>query len=114
MYQGPKGQRKVRFDLPKDKGREKGKGDLPEDLGFTDDGMTLIMKLIDKQVPAETRTKIFYRLMEPDVATEVKNLAIQLIPIYKFSLMKDKVADFNNKRKTIAAKEAAELAALCS
>jgi hypothetical protein len=44
------------------------RGDLPEDvLGFTDGGMTLVMRLIDKKVPAETQAKIFDFLMEPDM-----------------------------------------------
>ena len=41
-------------------------------LEFKDDGMTLIYRLINKQVAQEMRTQIYDRLMEPDVDAEVE------------------------------------------
>ena len=61
--------------------REKEKAELEANLlVFTDDGMTLVMKMIDKKMPAEKRTQLYERLMEPDpnIGADIKNLAIQL------------------------------------
>ena len=64
--------------------REKEKADLEANLlVFTDDGMTLVMKMIDKKIPAEKRTQLYDRLMEPDIAADIKNLAIQLLSTKK-------------------------------
>ena len=47
------------------------------------------MRLINKKLPADMRTSIYERLMEPDIDVEVKNLAIQLTALTKFNLMEE-------------------------
>ena len=76
------------------------KNDIPENiLEFSDDGMTLINRLINKKIDQEKRTQIYDRLMEPDVDADVKNLALQLISITKFTLMKERVEQFIKERE---------------
>merc|ERR1719494_1144150 len=71
------------------------KNDIPENiLEFSDGGITLINRLINKKIDQEKRTQIYDRLMEPDVDADVKNLALQLISITKFTLMKERAEQF--------------------
>merc|ERR1711874_828517 len=60
---------------------------------------TLINRLINKKIDQEKRTQIYDRLMEPDVDADVKNLALQLISITKFTLMKERVEQFIKERE---------------
>merc|ERR1719348_1623426 len=60
--------------------------------------MTLIMKMIDKKIPAEKRTELYDRLMEPDIDAEIKNLAIQLLSTKKSEYLST-VEDFKKKRE---------------
>ena len=79
--------------------REKEKADLEANLlVFTDDGMTLIMKMIDKKIPAEKRTQLYDRLMEPDIAADIKNLAIQLLSTKKSEYL-NVVENFKKERE---------------
>ena len=68
-------------------------------LEFSDDGLTLIYKLINKKVPPDKRTKIYDRLMEPDVEAEVKKVALNLVSMTKFSLKSEAVSKFVKKRE---------------
>ena len=68
-------------------------------LEFSDGGLTLIYKLINKKVPPDERTKIYDRLMEPDVEAEVKKLALNLVSMTKFSLMSEAVSKFVKERE---------------
>merc|ERR1712058_145328 len=67
-------------------------------LVFNDDGMTLIMKMIDKKIPPEKRTQLYDRLMEPDIDAEIKNLAIQMISAKRSEYM-NMVEDFKKRRE---------------
>ena len=79
--------------------REKEKADLEANLlVFTDDGMTLVMKMIDKKIPAEKRTQLYDRLMEPDIAADIKNLAIQLLSTKKSEYL-NVVENFKKERE---------------
>ena len=68
-------------------------------LDFSDDGMTLIMRMLDKKIPREKKTEIYDRLMEPDVDAEIKNLAIQMISLTKNSERNQYVEDFKKRRE---------------
>ena len=83
------------------------KHDIPENiLEFSDNGMTLINRLINKKIDQEKRTQIYDRLMEPDVDADVKNLALQLISITKFTLMKERVEQFIKEKEEAVIAEA--------
>ena len=83
------------------------KHDIPENiLEFSDNGMTLINRLINKKIDQEKRTQIYDRLMEPDVDADVKNLALQLISITKFTLMKERVEQFIKEKEEAVILEA--------
>lgn len=68
-------------------------------LEFSDDGMTLIMRMLDKKIPREKKTEIYDRLMEPDVDAEIKNLAIQMISLTKNTERNQYVEDFKKRRE---------------
>merc|ERR1719427_2201322 len=68
-------------------------------LEFSDDGMTLVMRMLDKKIPREKKTEIYDRLMEPDVDAEIKNLAIQMISLNKNSERIQCVEDFKKRRE---------------
>merc|ERR1711892_315215 len=68
-------------------------------LEFNDDGMTLIMRMLDKKIQREKKTEIYDRLMEPDVDAEIKNLAIQMISLTKNSERNQYVEDFKKRRE---------------
>ena len=57
------------------------------------------MRLINKKLPADMRTSIYERLMEPDIDVEVKNLAIQLTALTKFNLMEEAVKTFKENKE---------------
>ena len=79
--------------------REKEKAELEANLlVFTDDGMTLIMKMIDKKIPAEKRTQLYDRIMEPDIPGDIKNLAIQLLSTKKSEYL-NVVENFKKERE---------------
>ena len=79
--------------------KKKAKEELEANLlVFTDDGMQLIMKMIDKKMPAEKRSEIYDRLMEPDIDAEIKNLAIQLLNTKKSEYMQC-VENFKKQRE---------------
>ena len=79
--------------------RDKEKAELEANLlVFTDDGMTLVMKMIDKKIPAEKRTQLYDRLMEPDIAADIKNLAIQLLSTKKSEYL-NVVENFKKERE---------------
>merc|ERR1719228_2358253 len=46
------------------------------------------------------RTQIYDRLMEPDIDAEIKNLAIELVALTKFTLMAEAVEKFKTDRVT--------------
>jgi len=75
------------------------KAKLENLLEFEDDGMTLIMRMLDKTIPADKKTEIYDRLMEPDVAADIKNLSIQLISLKKQSERVQRVEDFKKERE---------------
>eukprot|EP00092_Neocalanus_flemingeri_P000546 GFUD01000580.1.p1 GENE.GFUD01000580.1~~GFUD01000580.1.p1 ORF type:complete len:538 (+),score=186.53 GFUD01000580.1:54-1667(+) len=68
-------------------------------LEFSDDGMTLVMRMLDKKIPREKKTEIYDRLMEPDVDAEIKNLAIQMISLNKNTERNQCVEDFKKRRQ---------------
>ena len=79
--------------------KEREKAELEANLlVFEDDGMTLIMKMIDKKIPAEKRTQLYDRLMEPDIAADIKNLAIQLLSTKKSEYL-NVVENFKKERE---------------
>merc|ERR1712202_40304 len=74
-------------------------------LEFSDDGMTLVMRMLDKKIPREKKTEIYDRLMEPDVDAEIKNLAIQMISLNKNTERIQCVEDFKKRREDEKAAE---------
>merc|ERR1712096_138094 len=74
-------------------------------LEFSDDGMTLVMRMLDKKIPREKKTEIYDRLMEPDVNAEIKNLAIQMISLNKNTERIQCVEDFKKRREDEKAAE---------
>merc|ERR1719500_2373711 len=58
------------------------------------------------KIDQEKRTQIYDRLMEPDVDADVKNLALQLISITKFTLMKERVEQFIKEKEEAVILEA--------
>jgi len=68
-------------------------------LVFTDDGMTLIMRMLDKKIAREKKTEIYDRLMEPDVDAEIKNVALQMVSLTKQSERVQYVEDFKKRRE---------------
>merc|ERR1719427_1967498 len=68
-------------------------------LEFSDDGMTLVMRMLDKKIPRAKKTEIYDRLMEPDVDAEIKNLAIQMISLNKNTERIQCVEDFKKRRE---------------
>merc|ERR1719500_2138452 len=58
------------------------------------------------KIDQEKRTQIYDRLMEPDVDADVKNLALQLISITKFTLMKERVEQFIKEKEDAVIAEA--------
>ena len=56
------------------------------------------MRLINKKLPADMRTSIYERLMEPDIDVEVKNLAIQLTALTKL-IMEEAVKTFKENKE---------------
>ena len=55
------------------------------------------MRLINKKLPADMRTSIYERLMEPDIDVEVKNF--QLTALTKFNLMEEAVKTFKENKE---------------
>merc|ERR1712227_724851 len=79
--------------------KEKEKAEMEANLlVFTDDGMTLIMKMINPKIPADKRTQIYDRLMEPDIDAEIKNLAITMLNKKKSEYLQT-VEDFKKQRE---------------
>ena len=68
-------------------------------LVFNDDGMTLIMRMLDKKIAREKKTEIYDRLMEPDVDAEIKNVALQMVSLTKQSERVQYVEDFKIRRE---------------
>merc|ERR1712013_833316 len=68
-------------------------------LVFNDDGMTLIMRMLDKKMGREKKTEIYDRLMEPDVDAEIKNVALQMVSLTKQSERVQYVEDFKIRRE---------------
>jgi len=68
-------------------------------LVFTDDGMSLIMKMLDKKIAREKKTEIYDRLMEPDIDAEIKNVALQMVSLGKQSERVQYVEDFKKRRE---------------
>ena len=80
--------------------KEKAKSELEANLlKFSDDGMTLIHKFLDKKIPREKKTEIYDRLMEPDIDAEIKNLAIQIVNTTKASERPQLIEDFKKRRE---------------
>jgi hypothetical protein len=93
-----------------------------EPLEFTNGGMTLLKRLINKKILKKMRDKIFTRLTEPGVDTNIRHLAVTLVPINKFNpttcIVWDLVANFQHqrdceKKKNTAVYQAQELAKTC-
>jgi hypothetical protein len=75
-------------------------GDPPEDLlRLTDEGMTLVTRLIDKRTPAKTRIQMFNRLMEPDMDTKIRHLAIHIHVMRAVMSNSKDQSDFNKQRE---------------
>jgi len=86
--------------LAKQKEKENKENELKVNLlEFSDDGMILVMRMLDKKIPREKKTDIYDRLMEPDVDAEIKNLAIQMISLTKNTERIQCVEDFKKKRE---------------
>ena len=80
--------------------KERAKAELEANLlKFSDDGMTLIYKFLDKKIPREKKTEIYDRLMEPDIDAEIKNLAIQIVNTTKASERPQLIEDFKKRRE---------------
>ena len=79
--------------------KEKAKRELEQNLlVFDDDGMQLVMKMIDKKIPADKRTQLYDRLMEPDIDADIKNLAITLLNAKKSEYLQT-IEDFKKRRE---------------
>jgi len=80
--------------------KERAKAELEANLlTFDDDGMTLIYKFLDKNIPREKKTEIYERLMEPDIDAEIKNLAIQIVNSTKAAERPKLIEDFKKRRE---------------
>ena len=68
-------------------------------LKFEDDGLTLINKLVDVNIPVHLKSKVYERLMEQDIQAEIKNLAINLLEPENAPRKVQMLEDFKKERE---------------